>query len=211
MRIEKHLVALRILGGQPECPACTQLCVRNIESPVETSDEHILVTPVELEGLTQGERHRNIGCSLWVLVGVLLPDPYEGTNTVLAALVVLCLDRLEQRQRRAQVASRAVAICLQLLSPLICPGIDSTLRFPLGLLQLCYVCCSKPFADGVTRQTCPSLDFSDGKLVVEIHPPNLGKHAHLDYSCCLCSKNEQKFSQGGSNFSGSYGRNWGGA
>ncbi|WP_206047009.1 hypothetical protein, partial [Noviherbaspirillum denitrificans] len=60
----------------------------------------------------------------------------------------------------------------------------------------------------IARQIRAPFDLSYGELLAEMHPPDLGKHAHCDHSSSSCPFIEQAIESRGSNLDENYCGKW---
>lgn len=70
MRVEQHLVTLRVIAHEPECATCGELHVCDFYPAPQATDEDVFAAPVELECLSVFKGKRHEGTSQRALVSV---------------------------------------------------------------------------------------------------------------------------------------------
>jgi hypothetical protein len=74
-RVEQHLVALRVIGDEPERAASVEFNVRDVQASPQAANKCVVATPVELERFTGFESQaRRPFCA------ELLPAPRAGVS-----------------------------------------------------------------------------------------------------------------------------------
>jgi hypothetical protein len=103
----------------------------------------------------------------------------------------------------------AVAFGLNPGLDLVDTGVDDTLCLAFRIPWFGHGWLAPPPVDRMARQGGSPGDLAYGELVAEMHPPDLGKHAHCDHSSSSCSFVEQAIESCGPDLDENYCREWG--
>ena len=107
--VKEHLVSLARVGDQPEGPTGAELEVGHLDVVEDTTDDHGLVAPVELEGLPELEAQRD-ECFGWTGRRFDTPAADVVGHGAVATPVALRLDLGEERSTTASALFGAVAV-----------------------------------------------------------------------------------------------------
>lgn len=113
----------------------------------------------------------------------LAPAAHPHDHARVAASVSQCPDLLEQRLGRPALANASVQVSAQRRLELFCPCIEHAGLRSLGVLRFGHTVLAQPLPRGVPRQSRAPAHLADGQPISQVHPPDLGQHAHADHSC----------------------------
>lgn len=82
-----------------------------------------------------------------------------------------------------------MAVGVQPLTQLIRPGVGDAPGGTRSVPRLDNLLLAKPMPEGVPGEPGLPRDLAQRQVVAEVHPPDLGQHAHFDHSPISLPKN----------------------
>ncbi|MBB0025850.1 transposase [Ralstonia pickettii] len=146
---------------------------------------------------------------IWLAARRLNKGRFIWSDSMTAIATPLCPEQLQALCSACLGnASALTGVGAQLFLKLPGPFVHHARTDPLRALRLRRSRLPQLRPHRVLGQTRSPCDLPQRQLLAEIHPSDLGQHAHRDHPCIPCSKIEQDIQSRGSNFDANHPAKW---